>query len=191
MALHPPGIFAVGGIGREVPLLGPRSPVIDTGDDGEKDATGISYYQIGMATSDDGVAWQRANDGKPVLTKGAAGAFDAVQAATPSVLRDGDGYRMWYAAWAPQSNHTICVARSADGMTWQRENDGQPVEGLDPSIAYGHSVCRVGDEWFLVVHHFPKKRCKRFVITSSEGLNSRDPNKRAAIKQQIDRDVRL
>jgi hypothetical protein len=151
LSLGPAGAFDhAQAFGPEVLHDGKRYLMWYTGDNGEKDATGISYYQIGLATSDDGVAWQRANDGKPVLTNGAAGAFDAVQAATPSVLRDGDGYRMWYAAWAPQSNHTICVARSADGMTWQRENDGQPVEGLDPSIAYGHSVCRVGERYVMV-----------------------------------------
>jgi lysophospholipase L1-like esterase len=121
-----------------------------TGDAGIKHPAGFFTYQIGLATSRDGVTWTRANNGQPVLGNGPKGSPDEVQAATPSVLREGDGYRMWYAAWAKAHNHTICVARSVDGITWERENGGQPVQGLNPSIAYGHAVTRIGDRYIML-----------------------------------------
>lgn len=98
-------------------------------------------YQIGLVRSSDGINWTRATD-QPVLAVGGEGSPDEVQAATPTILRDGDGWRMWYAAWSPKFNHTICVARSEDGIDWTRENAGRPVAGLEPSIAFGPAVAR-------------------------------------------------
>lgn len=140
-----------------------------TGDAGIKHGSTLFHYQIGLATSSDGVAWTRANHGRPVLGNGPHGSPDEVQAATPSVLRDGAGYRMWYAAWAPRSNHTICVARSADGITWTRENDGKPVQGLEPSIAYGHSVARAGDGYLMLYMALGATR-DLYGAASSDGL---------------------
>jgi hypothetical protein len=65
-------------------------------------------------------------------------------------VREKDGYRLWYAAWAPKFNHTICVARSTDGILWQRENGGQSVTGLNPSIAFAPAVCKVGAGYVML-----------------------------------------
>lgn len=110
----------------------------------------VCYYRVGLATSNDGVHWQRANEGKPVLDLGPPGSYDDVQAATPAVLREGNGYRMWYAAWAKEPDHTICVARSSDGIHWERENEGKPVTGLFPTRAYGPKVCRIGNSHLML-----------------------------------------
>jgi hypothetical protein len=152
LAIGPAGAFDDAQVfGPSVLHDGTRYLMWYTGDAGEKHPSGIFGYQIGLATSTDGVMWTRANDGRPVLGAGPTGSPDEVQVATPSVLRDGDrGYRMWYAAWSPKHNHTICVARSADGIAWTRENGGEPVEGLNPSIAYGHSVARVGGRYVML-----------------------------------------
>ena len=141
-----------------------------TGDAGVKHASGIFHYQIGLATSRDGSTWTRANGGRAVLGNGGGGSPDEVQAATPSVLREGDGYRMWYAAWAPQLNHTICVARSSDGIRWERENGGEPVQGLDPPIAYGHAVARVGDTYVMLYMALEAAR-SLYGATSTDGTH--------------------
>ena len=112
--------------------------------------SGIGYYRIFLATSDDGLNWTRANYGKPVLDVGPAGSHDEVQAATPAILKEGNEYLMWYAAWSPRYNHTICRARSRDGVVWVRENGGKPVQGLVPSVAYGPAVCRLGNDYLLL-----------------------------------------
>lgn len=112
-------------------------------------SSGIGFYRIGLAESRDGVHWKRLNGGKPVFDLGPGGSYDEVQVATPAILREGRGYRMWYAAWSPATGHTICVARSRDGLRWQRENGGKPVAGL-PAGAYGPAIHREGDQYLLL-----------------------------------------
>jgi predicted GH43/DUF377 family glycosyl hydrolase len=112
--------------------------------------SGVGYYRIFLAESEDGVHWQRCHGGRPVLDVGPPGSYDEVQAATPAVLRQGEEYRMWYAAWSPDHGHTICVARSADGLQWRRENGGRPIEGLPHAEVFGHGVIRVGGQYLLL-----------------------------------------
>jgi len=116
----------------------------------ERHESGIGYYRIFLAVSSDGFTWARANGGKPVLDIGPPDSPDAVQAATPAVIRDAGGYRMWYAAWSPLHSHTVCVARSNDGIVWRRDNEGQPVSGLDPAYAYGPAVTRYKDQYIML-----------------------------------------
>jgi hypothetical protein len=121
-----------------------------TGIDGSQNSTGLELERIGLATSKDGIHWKRANGGKPVLELGPPGSHDDVQVAYPSVIRDGDYYRMWYSAYAVKSNHTIVVACSRNGIHWKRENRGKPVTGLSPSIAYGPTVIRWGRKFLML-----------------------------------------
>jgi predicted GH43/DUF377 family glycosyl hydrolase len=141
-----------------------------TGDPGKTHSSGIVFYDIGAATSSDGIHFQRENAGKPVLSRGGEGSADEVQAATPSILKDGDVYRMWYAAWSPISNHTICMARSADGVRWEKENEGKPVAGLQPSIAYGHAVTKVGDHYLMLYQALKAERAF-YAAESIDGAN--------------------
>lgn len=67
-----------------------------------------STYQIGYATSNDGISWTKYVN-NPIM-----GMYDA----NPFVIRTGWGYEMWY-------NHPgglgmfICYAGSIDGITWE------------------------------------------------------------------------
>ncbi|MGE3780089.1 MAG: hypothetical protein AB7F89_23070 [Pirellulaceae bacterium] len=140
----------------------------------------IQVYRIFHAVSDDGISWQRTRDGNAVLDVGPADSPDAVQAATPVVLRDleGAGYVMWYAAWAESTGHTICVARSDDGIRWTRWNNGRPVTGLRPE-AYGMSVCRIGER-YVMMYQVLKATRGLYAAISSDGVNwtalrERDP----------------
>jgi hypothetical protein len=137
-------------MGPEVHFDGALYRMWYTGMSREWHASGFGHYRIGLALSDDGIAWRRENDGRPVLDLGPPGSADEVQAATPTIVREGDSWRMWYAAWSPTHNHTICSARSTDGIRWTREDRGEPIAGLDPSIAFGQAVARVGDRYLLV-----------------------------------------
>lgn len=51
---------------------------------------------IGIATSRDGVAWTK-NPANPILTPTDGSAYDSVYTSSESVIRDGDGYRLYYA----------------------------------------------------------------------------------------------
>jgi hypothetical protein len=131
--------------------------------------SGFGHYRVGLATSRDGVVWERANGGRPVLDLGPAGAPDEVQAGPAAVLAEAGGYRMWYAAWSPQRSHTIVAARSADGIRWTRENGGEPVRGLRPWEAYGPAVCRVGEQYYIL---FMALRAERalYAARSRDGI---------------------
>ena len=113
-------------------------------------SSGIGFYRIGLATSPDGVHWTRANHGRPVLDVGPAGANDEVQVATPSILREAGGYRMWYAAWSPKTGHTLSSARSRDGVTWNREHGGRALTGLLPGGQYGPTVAQIASGYLLL-----------------------------------------
>lgn len=167
----PAGAFDEGCVmGPEVLFDGSRYLMWYTGSTKLKHASGFFAYRIGVASSRDGIVWTRESDGRPVIDLGPAGSPDEVQAATPSVIRAGRGYRMWYAAWAPQPNHTICVARSSDGIHWERENGGRSVEGLTPATAFGPAVCRLGDGYLMLFMSLDPRRAL-FAARSDDGLH--------------------
>jgi hypothetical protein len=83
-----------------------------------------SLFQIGYATSVDGIAWTRGNFGEPVLSFGKPSGFDADGLIGPAVIKDGPTYRMWYIGISEMS---VGGAVSPDGITWTLLNDDTPV----------------------------------------------------------------
>ena len=65
----------------------------------------------------------------PVFS-GSGGSFDAMHTCDPSLIKIGDVYYMYYTG-ASRDNHangsSAGVASSKDGITWTRENGGQPI----------------------------------------------------------------
>lgn len=157
-------------MGPEVSFEGDRFLMWYTGTTGSKHSSGFFAYRIGVASSRDGLTWKRENGGRPVIDGGPPGSPDEVQAATPSVVRVEDGYRMWYAAWSPRTNHTLCVARSPDGIAWEREYQGRSVEGLEPAIAFGPAVVRVKEEYILFFMALGKARAL-YAARSRDGFH--------------------
>lgn len=84
---------------------------------------------IGLATSQDGLHWTKANAGQPVLAHGGPGTADETKADHPAVVRFAGRFHMWYTAGPRGSQYQICYATSEDGYRWERQNDGQPVLG--------------------------------------------------------------
>ena len=80
-------------------------------------------YNIRYAESDDGVDWRR--DGLVSIDF----ANDAEYAlARPCVIRDGERYRMWFAARG--DSYRLAYAESDDGIVWRRDD---AAAGLEPS----------------------------------------------------------
>lgn len=78
------------------------------------------YYWLQYAESDDGIHWRR--DGKPLLEFGPGEyAFGR-----PTVLRQGDRYRMWFSYRGPA--YRIGYAESADGRNWQRMDERAGID---------------------------------------------------------------
>lgn len=80
--------------------------------------------RIGYAVSPDGVAWTRvpgaAADGS-ALDVGAADAFDSFGVSAPTVVRDGDTFRMWYTGLGTDNAiQGVGLATSSDGLHWAR-----------------------------------------------------------------------
>ena len=105
--------------------------------------------RIGLATSTDGVDWRRASGGRPVLDLGPVGSTGDLQAMHPAVLREEDGYRMWYASNSIKLPHTLAMATSPDGVQWTKYRDGAPLEGLGHYIT-GPAVYRRGKEYLML-----------------------------------------
>ena len=105
--------------------------------------------RVGLATSTDGVHWQRENGGKPVLDLGPVGSTGDMQIMHPTVLREKDGYRMWYASNSKKLAHSMGLATSPDGVHWKKHRGGAPLEGLGHYIT-APAVHKHGDEYLML-----------------------------------------
>ena len=107
----------------------PANPVLDVGTPGAWDwlnvygpsvvKVGAEYqlwysgetlpaaWQTGYAMSSDGSTWTR---GKMLIPEGSSGAFDANSADYPSVMVDGDKFKVWYSGLNNSGNYTIGYA---------------------------------------------------------------------------------
>ena len=85
-------------------------------------------FVISSAISPDGQDWYAGMKG-PVY-RVATNAFDN-SVRSPSVIRDNNGYKMYYTG-QNQNSYAIGLATSADGKTWQRYSD-TPILQADPA----------------------------------------------------------
>lgn len=90
-------------------------------------ATSISS-SIGLATSADGVHWQKYS-GNPILKPGPI-AYDQSWVKYASVIFDGTSYKMWYSGRSSSTTglypRVIGFANSSDGIHWEKYS-GNPV----------------------------------------------------------------
>ncbi|MFE2008517.1 hypothetical protein ACFW6U_24390 [Pseudomonas guariconensis] len=73
-------------------------------------------YHIKYAESDDGVNWRR--EGQVAIDYASK---DEYAISRPSVIHDGDGWKMWYSYRG--DTYRIGYAESSDGVRWQRMDD--------------------------------------------------------------------
>ena len=66
------------------------------------------------------VRWEWEPESAPVLTTGAAGEFDSVDALNPSIVKTADGYLNLYSGWDGKVWRTG-LATSSDGKSWQKK----------------------------------------------------------------------
>lgn len=88
-----------------------------SGDDG----SGI--FQIGLATSPDGITWSRSGS-NPVLSPSQS--WEISRVSSPSVILDGTTYKMWYTGVDGAGVAHIGYATSSDGIVWTK-HAGNPV----------------------------------------------------------------
>jgi hypothetical protein len=86
-------------------------------------------WQVGYATSSDGVAWS-VYAGNPVLTVGPSGSWDEFEADAPTVIKDGSVFKMWYGGC--DEDYTSCsvgYATSTNGTTWTKHASNPVMTG--------------------------------------------------------------
>jgi hypothetical protein len=105
--------------------------------DGDAGGTGIRGA-IGLATSRDGIAWERWDDpatapiGDPVLRPGACGPGTAGAVVQPQVWRGAAGERMLFAGLpASTADSRLYGASSRDGQTWTCAGEAPILEAAD------------------------------------------------------------
>ena len=109
--------------------------------------------RLGVAQSSDGVRWEklRAN---PILELGASGAFDEQGLGEPAVWSSGGSYWMLYTGRDRAEHRKIGLAKSQDGVHWERDLKFPPIGGTeswnravmcDPSVELTPQGIRV---WF-------------------------------------------
>lgn len=76
----------------------------------------------GLALSGDGLHWFRVEGPYrgALLDHGEPGDFDAVFCGWPQVLRDASGWRMYYHSLDPMRGFVVGMARSGDGLRWEK-----------------------------------------------------------------------
>lgn len=87
--------------------------------------------RIGVAQSSDGIGWEklRAN---PLLELGAPGAFDEQGLGEPAVWSSGGAYWMLYTGRDRSEHRKIGLAKSPDGIHWERDVKFPPISGTEP-----------------------------------------------------------
>ena len=80
------------------------------------------HYVVRTAESADGIAWSHTG---PVCINLAGDEFGIGR---PWVIRDADRFRMWYSIRSHSRPYHIGYAESADGLSWQRQDERVGIE---------------------------------------------------------------
>jgi predicted GH43/DUF377 family glycosyl hydrolase len=86
---------------------------------------------LGLARSGDGIVWEKLRS-NPVLELGAPGTFDELGLGEPAVWTSGGFYWMLYTGRDRGEHRRLGLARSTDGVHWQREPTFRPIAGTEP-----------------------------------------------------------
>jgi beta-1,2-mannobiose phosphorylase / 1,2-beta-oligomannan phosphorylase len=116
------------------------------------------FSWIGYATSQDGVAWQRAST-KPVLTPDLP--WEKVAVMCPHVIWDASEavFKMWYSGGEQYEPDAIGYATSADGLTWSKRSAPvfrpSKVAAWESYKVTASQVIRHGDWYVMFYIGFP------------------------------------
>jgi hypothetical protein len=161
------------------PVLSRASVVLDEGTY-EMWYTGYSpseqFGRIGYANSSDGISWTK-YEGNPVLTPGGNGGWDDWNVFSPTVVKDGSTYKMWYVAQDSQySPLRIGYANSSDGISWTKY-EGNPVltpggnGGWDDTHVSQPFVMKDGDRYDMWYVGSLPDAAKIGLATSNDGVS--------------------
>jgi predicted GH43/DUF377 family glycosyl hydrolase len=87
--------------------------------------------RLGIARSTDGIRWEKSRS-NPILELGGPGAFDEMGLGEPAVWTSGGSYWMLYTGRARGEQRRIGLAKSTDGIHWERDPEFPPITGDQP-----------------------------------------------------------
>ncbi|MBI3694427.1 MAG: hypothetical protein HY238_06270 [Acidobacteria bacterium] len=141
--------------------------------------------RIGLAGSGDARHWER--HGPPVLEPGPPGTWDEAGVADPYVIRCGGTFYLYYLGQNRRGVQRLGVARSADGVRWQKLM-ANPVLDLGPPGSFDArglgepAVVRAGGEFYMVYTGRNEREERRLgAARSADGVHWR----RAALGSPI------
>ncbi len=114
-------------------------------------------YRIMYSTSADGFAWTVPDRAKDI---GSLTAYDYLHVTSPSVIRDGDHFKMLYNAvggGAAGGSYIVCLATSVDGVTWTRgtqvievgTTDNPPYRSVSANYPHLSKDGTIYKTWFM------------------------------------------
>ena len=123
------------------------------------DGTIFYWYQAGsppriaLARSNDGRAWTR--QGEAVVPLGPRGSFDERAVADPYVIRSEGMFYMFYLGQDRAARQRLGVARSSDGVVWEKLRDNPVLElgerGAFDEYGLGEpAVWSSGGSWWML-----------------------------------------
>jgi predicted GH43/DUF377 family glycosyl hydrolase len=151
--------------------------------------------RIGLATSPDGRRWRKLP--APVLVTGPRGSWDERGVADPYILRAGEALYMYYLGQDRARRQRLGVARSRDGVRWQKLRSNPILElgaagafdenGLgEPAVWVSH-----GSYWMLYTGRDRAEYRRLGMARSQDGVTWRRVAESAAFSGQATWDSRV
>lgn len=133
--------------------------------------------RIALAYSDDGVRWRK--EPAPVLAPGPRGAWDETAVGDPYALACGEWFYLFYLGQNRRGRQRLGLARSRDGVHWQKEHRNPLLAGGGPGTfderGVGEpAVFRAGGKFYML--YAGRSRSERRQIgwaESPDGVNWR------------------
>lgn len=134
-----PGSWDNGGINRGISIMKTNSSykMWYTGVNEGTSGTNFERWQIGYATSPDGVTWTK--NSSPVVQP--TEEWELYSVSYPNVIFDGTTYEMWYTAGNKDSLPVqVVYATSTDGINWDKPAGKNPVFSIGPPGSFDSSA---------------------------------------------------
>jgi len=136
----------------------------------------LYWYEIGyplriaLARSRDGKTWTR--HGEPVVPLGPRGSFDERAVADPYVIRAAGNFYMFYLGQDRARRQSLGIARSTDGVTWEKLRTNPILEpgapgAFDENGLGEPAVWTSGGQWWMLYTGRDRKEQRRMGLAHS------------------------
>lgn len=99
---------------------------------------GLNHVRVYHATSNDGINWDI--NTTPIMSEGPRGTWDDERTETPSVIKVGDTYHMYYTGFKTGdaiARFNIGHATSKDGINWVKDPNNPVIRNHDDATIWG------------------------------------------------------